>query len=70
MLQRGMDQMDRVFPILHASDADRGMGITMRHGNGNGRDPRQRFLDGARIVAASTGLAQLIRDRLGSRGFL
>ncbi len=36
----------------------------MRHRNGNGRDPGQRFLDRTRICPTSSRLAQLVGDLL------
>src|SRR5687768_654847 len=65
--QSGVQQIEGMLPIVHAGDADRGMSVAMRHGDGYGRDARQGTLDRARICAPASRLADLVWDSFGFR---
>jgi hypothetical protein len=66
---RGVEQTDRVLPILQARDADGRVRIAMRYGNRYSRDAGERFMDRARICASASRLSELVWNPFGFGGF-
>src|SRR5687767_9534772 len=61
VFQCGVQKLKCMLPVVDAGDADGGMGVAMRHGDGNGGNASQGTLDRARVRSSTRWSADLIR---------